>query len=124
MKQYVFTPNDSNVGQVLFKILKETQSGKMVWASIVVNIELGSSFERPDGLAYNSNLQGTPLRIYKLYNSQLGIWRIVLELYNPKDGTIHWRFPENNNIVRDIYIAVESKYHSLNDFFSKYLSGG
>ena len=79
MKEYTYTPNDANASQVLFKILQETQNGKMIWASNVLTVGIDGNYERADGLAFCSSLHGTPIRIYKLYNSY---YRAIGEKYN------------------------------------------
>ena len=48
MKEYTYTPNDANASQVLFKILQETQNGKMIWASNVLTVGIDGNYERAD----------------------------------------------------------------------------
>ena len=45
-----------------------------------------------------------------------------MELYNPNDNSVSWRFPENDNIILDIYRAIGEKYNSMQDLFNSYLS--
>ena len=122
MKEYTYTPNDANASQVLFKILQETQNGKMIWASNVLTVGIDGNYERADGLAFCSSLHGSPIRIYKLYNSYFNTYRYIMELYNPNDNSVSWRFPENDNIILDIYRAIGEKYNSMQDLFNSYLS--